>query len=178
VGLWLEVEPHLRHHFATIGSGSPGSARPPILRSDRGADGACSAAAMGERTAFMVQTNSTDAIPAMGSAHAQPSQMQHAEQREQAPRGIEIDVDLALQARLQQRRAFVVQAAAAHVERFDLRRRRGADRLEIAFADQEIILDHAAERRQRQHDAAMRGSSLSSRMSNTSRFSLTPSTSL
>lgn len=39
---------------------------------------------------------------------------------------------------------------AAHVDRLDLAWRRGADRLVIAFADQEIILDDAAEWRQRQ----------------------------
>ena len=43
--------------------------------------------------------------------------------------------------------------APAHIQRFDLRRRRGADGLVIAVADQEIILDDAAERRQRQQDA-------------------------
>ena len=62
---------------------------------------------------------------------------------------------LPFEALLQQLRAFVVQAAPAHVERLDLRWRRVADRLEIALADEKIILDHAAERREREHDLAV-----------------------
>ena len=86
--------------------------------------------------------------------------MQHADEGEQAPRRVVIDFDLAGEAFAQQLGAFVVDAAAAHVEGFDLRRRRGADGFEIALADQKVILDHAAERRERKHDAAMFGAVL------------------
>ena len=41
-------------------------------------------------------------------------------------------------------------AAPAHVDRLDLVGRRGADRLVIAFADQIVVLDDAAQRRQRE----------------------------
>src|SRR4029077_15174367 len=71
-------------------------------------------------------------------------------------RGIEIDVDLFLEPFLQKRRALVVNATASHIERLDLLRGRISDRLEIAFADKKVILDHAAERRQRKHDLAVR----------------------
>src|SRR6185437_16237880 len=83
-------------------------------------------------------------------------QMQDADQREDAARRVVIDVDLALEPLAQQRRAFVVQPAAAHVERLDLRRRRVADRLVVALADQKVVPDDAAERRERQHDLAVR----------------------
>jgi hypothetical protein len=137
------------------------------------------AAAIGLRTALSVQANRAGpAAPRhWAPASRQPFRCSTQMQREQPPRRIEIDIDLALEAFAQQRRAFVVQAAAAHVERFDLRRRRIADRLEIAFADEEIILDHAANG---VSDSMMRpcASSLSRRMSKTSRFSSMPSTSL
>ena len=51
-------------------------------------------------------------------------------------------------------RSLVVQAAPAHVERLDLR---GAELLDggvVALADQEVVLHHLPERRQRQHDVA------------------------
>src|ERR1700710_1048866 len=76
--------------------------------------------------------------------------MQNGDQRKQPPRGFEIDPHLALQPFLQRARAFVVNAAAAHVDGFDAVRRRGADRLIIAVADHEIVFDDAPERRQRQ----------------------------
>src|SRR5439155_11732717 len=75
---------------------------------------------------------------------------------EEPRRRIEIDLDLALEPLAQQRRTLVVNAAPPHIERFDLMGRRIADRLEIAFADQKIILDDATERRQRKHDATVR----------------------
>ena len=82
--------------------------------------------------------------------HALPLPVQDADQREQPARGFEIDPHLALQALLQRARAFVMDAAAAHVDGLDLVRRRGADRLVIAVADHEIVLHDPAERRQRQ----------------------------
>src|ERR1700733_7804532 len=116
------------------------------------------AAAMGLRTELRVQANraAPGSSSPLGPRIRSTLQMQHAKQREQPPRGIEIDVDLALEARLEQRRAFVVKPSPAHIERFDLRGRRVADRLEIAFADDEVILNYAPQGRERQHDAAGR----------------------
>src|SRR5215469_574473 len=68
-----------------------------------------------------------------------PSQMQHADQCEQAPRGIEVDLDLIGEPLHQQRGALVVQQAATHVDRLDLREARTADRLVVAFAHHEVI---------------------------------------
>src|SRR4051794_15662695 len=76
--------------------------------------------------------------------------VQHADEREQAACGVEVDLDLFLQPLLEQVRALVVQPAPAHVDRLDLSRRCGADRLVIAVADQEIVLHDLAEWRQRQ----------------------------
>src|SRR6202040_1787105 len=82
--------------------------------------------------------------------HASSLPMKHGDQGEQPPRGIEIEGDLVLEPLHQQLGAFVVKAAPAHVDRLDLARRRGADRLVIALANQEIVFDEATERRQRQ----------------------------
>ena len=46
--------------------------------------------------------------------------------------------------------AFVVHRAPRHVERLDLGRRRGLYRLEIAFADHEVIFNDSPERVERQ----------------------------
>ena len=67
--------------------------------------------------------------PASPAIALQPFPMQHADQREQPPRGVEIDLHLVLEPVHQDAGAFVVQAAPAHVDRFDPVRRRGADRL-------------------------------------------------
>src|SRR5438874_6087456 len=79
-----------------------------------------------------------------------PLPVQDADQREQPPGSFEIDSYLALQPLLQRARAFVVDAAAAHVDRLDLVGRGGADRLVVAVADHEIILHDPPEWRQRQ----------------------------
>src|ERR1700756_3594316 len=76
--------------------------------------------------------------------------MQDGDQREQAAGGFEIDPHLAFQPLLQRARAFVVNAAAAHVDGLDLVGSRGADRLIIAVADHEIVFDDPAERRERE----------------------------
>src|SRR5579871_636595 len=112
------------------------------------------AAAIGERTAFWPQANSTASgwsMAALAASGRLALPMQHRDQREQAARGVEIKLDLAAQPLHDDARAFVVQRAPAHVERFDAVRRRGADRRVIAVADREIVLHDAAERRQRQH---------------------------
>src|ERR1051326_6456900 len=117
------------------------------------------AAAMGLRTAFIVQANrmAPGSSSPLGPRKASAPQMQDADEREKAARGVRIDLDLALEPRHQQRRTFVMHAATGHVEGFDLLRRRMADGLEIAVANQEKVLDHLAERGEREHEGAMLG---------------------
>ena len=55
--------------------------------------------------------------------------MEGADQGEEAPRGVEVGPGLALEARLEDRRTFVVEGAPAHVEGLDPLRGRVADRL-------------------------------------------------
>src|ERR1700753_145186 len=114
-------------------------------------------AAIGLRTAFMEQANSTapGSSSPLGPRIALAFQLEHADQGEEPPRGVEIDLNLALEPLPEQRRSLVVQTAPRHVQRLDVRRRRVADGLEVAVADQEIVLDHGAERRQRQHNLAV-----------------------
>src|ERR1700691_5470466 len=82
--------------------------------------------------------------------------MQHAEQREQLPRGGEIDGYLAGQGFAQQLGALVVYRATAHIDRFELGRRGGLDRVIIALAQHEVVLDQAAKRRKRQRHLLQR----------------------
>src|SRR5215469_3957771 len=113
-----------------------------------------SAAAMGERTTFCPQANSTDCgcatIGAAIAALPLALPVQHGDEREQVAGGVEIDSDLVLEALDQEIGALVVQRAPAHVDRLDLARARGADRLVIAVADDEVVLDDALERGERQ----------------------------
>src|SRR5437870_2428135 len=120
------------------------------------------AAAIGLRTALSVQAKSTapGSSSPLGPRKLSALQMQDAEEREEPARRVEIDLDLAFQALFQKRRAFVVQPATPHIQRFYLVGRRIADRLEVAVADEEIVFDHAAERRQGKHDATMRRAAL------------------
>src|SRR5579863_6064532 len=108
-------------------------------------------AAIGERTELSPQANST-ARGCVADAGIAPSPLpvQHRDQREQPPRRVEIELDLALEPLHEDVRGLVVQGAAAHVERLDAVRRRGADRRVVAVADHEIILHDPAERRQRE----------------------------
>ncbi len=82
--------------------------------------------------------------------------MQHADQREEPARRIEVERDLVGEPLAQQLRAFVVETAPPHVDGFDLHRAGALDRRKIALADQEVVLDDAAERRQRQDDPLAR----------------------
>src|SRR5262245_38287317 len=109
-----------------------------------------SAAAIGERTEFCPQANSTARGFGSGSLTLSPLPVQDGDEREQPPRGLEIDRNLVLEPLHQQLRALVMQGAAAHVERLDALGRCGADRRVIAVADQEIVLHDPAQRRQRQ----------------------------
>src|SRR6185312_11884555 len=106
-----------------------------------------SASAIGERIELKVQARST--LEGSRAIARSGPDMQDAEQREEPARRAEVDHHALGQALAQYLRAFVVQAAPSHVDRLDARRARRADRLEIALADQEIIFDDAAERRQR-----------------------------
>src|SRR5690606_14178341 len=82
--------------------------------------------------------------------------MQDADQGEETAGGVEIGIDLALQAFAQQFRSLVVDAAPRHVDGLDLRRRRALDGLVVAVADLEIVLHDPAEGRERQDDLAER----------------------
>src|SRR5512145_196969 len=97
---------------------------------------------MGERSAFWVQANST--LPGRSANSA--TNVQDADQGEQAPRRLAVDRDLALERVGELLRALVVQPAATHVDRLDAARRGAADRLEIALADHEVVLDQPAKR--------------------------------
>jgi hypothetical protein len=101
----------------------------------------------------MVQTKSTEAGLVFPSPIPSAFQMQDADEREKPARGFEIGFDLAGQPFDQEFSAFIVNRTPPHIQGLDLRRRRGADGLVVAIAYQEVILDDAAERRQRQKDA-------------------------
>src|SRR5260221_13153813 len=79
--------------------------------------------------------------------------MEAADQGEQAPRRIVVELDLAREPLAQYVGAFVMQGAAAHIDGFDLRPCRAPDGRAIARADVEIFFDDAAEPRQRQDEA-------------------------
>src|SRR5262249_53500186 len=99
------------------------------------------------------QTAQLSAAPRLDAPRStSPPPMQRADEREKAARRLEIGGDLPLEPLDQKPAAFVVQTAPAHVQRLDARGRRRLDRLVIALADQEIILDQLAERRERQHE--------------------------
>src|ERR1700720_3022623 len=110
------------------------------------------AAAIGERTELSPQANSTASGGRdCGGIASSALPVQDRDQSEKAARGAEIDVDLALEPLHHQVRAFVVQTAPRHIEGLDAVGRRRADCGVVAVADYEIILHHAAERRQREH---------------------------
>ena len=72
--------------------------------------------------------------------------VEHADQGEQPPRGVEIHLDLAVQALLEQLGGLVVERRAGPCRSPRCPRGAvGADRLEIGFADREIVADRAAE---------------------------------
>src|SRR5712691_6351189 len=92
------------------------------------------------------------------------AQVEDANQSKQAARGGVIDRHLAGEPFDQQRRSLVMQRAPPDIDRLDPGEAMTADRLVMALADQEIVLDDAAERRERQHDRlarpALQGSDL------------------
>ena len=70
--------------------------------------------------------------------------VENANQREQPPGGVEVHVDLGLEALLQQFGSFVVDRAAGHVDGFDRVARIAMDGFEVALANGEIIADRTA----------------------------------
>src|SRR5690349_17436091 len=76
-----------------------------------------SASAIGERMALWLQANSTLAGKPLMPRRASCLDVQGADQGEEAPRRVEVDLDLAGEPLAQKLRALVVQTAAAHVER-------------------------------------------------------------
>src|SRR5579883_1459508 len=105
------------------------------------------------------QANSTarGGFAGAGIRGSSPLPVQYRDQREQSPRGVEVELDLALESLHEDARAFVMQGAAPHIERLDTVRRRRADRRVIAVADHEIVLHDAAKRRQREQVRNYRG---------------------
>ena len=104
--------------------------------------------AIGERTAFMPHMKSTE----RGKARRQHQPRQCSTQTSvNSRRAVSKSMSILPGEPVHQRlRAFVVQAAPAHVDRLDLAGRRRADRLVVALADHVIVLDDPPERRQRQ----------------------------
>lgn len=76
--------------------------------------------------------------------HSWLPRMQDADQREQPAGRIHVDLNFIDQTITQQFSAFIVQAAARHIDGFDLRRCHGLDGVKIAFADHEAIFDDTA----------------------------------
>src|SRR5690606_8953314 len=87
---------------------------------------------------------------ARGHASLAPP-VEYADEGKEPPRRVEINLDLAGEPVHQRLRAFVMQSAPAHVDRFDLAGGRGSNGLVITLADEEVVLDDCAERSQRQH---------------------------
>jgi len=87
---------------------------------------------------------------------ALPLPMQGAEQRKEPTRRRLVHADLPLQPLDHKPAAFIVQTAPGHVDRLDLARRRGLDRLEIALADQEVVLDDLPEGVEREKKGRVR----------------------
>ena len=71
--------------------------------------------------------------------------MQDADQSEETPSGLEVDVDLPFQPLDKQFRALIVDPAPCHIDRFDFCGTGLADRLVIAVANREIIADRSPE---------------------------------
>src|SRR5690625_1265495 len=118
---------------------------------------------MGERTELWSQQKSTDpgrrarsgstAAP-MSGVVISALELQRADDREEAPRGFLIGLDLAREPPDQDLGPFIMNAAPPHVDRLDAGGRQAADGVEIALADREIILDDAAERAEREVEFA------------------------
>ena len=91
-----------------------------------------------------------NALPASLSDTASAFPVQRRDEGENPPGRIDIAVDLALQPLQEKLGSFIVNRAAAHIDGLDLRAGRRADCRIIALADEEIIFEKAAKRRQRE----------------------------
>src|SRR5665213_3233421 len=123
---------------------------------------------MGERRQFSEQAKRTacgrlaragcggKALPASPSDTCSALPMQRRNEGENPSGRIEIAVDLALQTFQEKLRSLVVNGTAAHIDRLDLRPRRGADGRIIALADKKIVFEQTAKRRQRENMRAER----------------------
>src|SRR5271166_1149397 len=96
-------------------------------------------------------STSTDTI-----ATASSPQMQHANQREEAPCRVVVDRSLVGEPLHQQGRPLIVQRSPSDVDRLDLRQARRANRLVIALADHEVVADDTAKRGERQDHSLSR----------------------
>ena len=76
--------------------------------------------------------------------------MQNANQGKQAACGVDINLGFATEAFLQYARALIVDAAACHVDGFDLAGGKAFDSLEIRLADLEIVFHDLAKGAKRQ----------------------------
>ncbi len=74
------------------------------------------------------------------------SEMQDANQGEQATGCVDINFGFAFQTLLQQSRAFVVDAATGHVDGLDLAGRQLFHCVHVALEDLEVVFDHLPER--------------------------------
>src|SRR3546814_16345552 len=115
---------------------------------------------MGERTALRLQVKRTEPgrvffSDVAGVVTASTLDMQYADQCEKAARGVEIKFDLAAEAFLQKLRTFVVQAPAAHADRFVRGGRRGLDRFVVGLANKKVVCDDLSEGSQRHNDIAV-----------------------
>ncbi len=88
--------------------------------------------------------------------------MQYADQSEETPRGLEVNIDLAFQPFDQQFSALVVDSAPGHVDGFDFGSARLADCLIIAVANREIVADRTPKTTQRQDQRLQRFAILAS----------------
>ena len=70
--------------------------------------------------------------------------MQNANKSEQATRRLFINIGFAIEALLQDPRAFVVNSAPSHIDGFNLAGREGLHSFKIAFANLKIVFYHLA----------------------------------
>src|ERR1700761_4933898 len=121
------------------GDRDPKDKRPPIPRADRDAGAAAAPLPWASGPSSWCRRKAR-----------RPSSTFHvenADQSEKPPRGIKVKFGFVFQLFLQKHTAFVMQGTAAHIQRLNLLRRCGTDRLVIGLADQKIILDDFAKGR-------------------------------
>jgi len=82
--------------------------------------------------------------------------VQDADKGEQSPRSCLVRPQLAFEPLKQHARALIVDAAASHIDGFNLRWRELFDRVEVSLTNLEIVFDDLSERRQRQVELGYR----------------------